>query len=160
MRLLLHSRPLTSGTLVRFEVREERLLQCIGTPPGVAGEKRNKLRSLKPQSTSRRIVLHESLCTHNWSRWTGRLRRYTMRTPPRAKHRSTRVYTCNGYSLYLCGICKPVQTPAAPYLSLVAGAGGRFESARRLSRIALGNPNTLIERGPVLFTGCLLTPLR
>jgi hypothetical protein len=119
MRFLLHSRPLTSGTLVRFEVREERLLQCIGTPPGVAGEKRNKLRSQKPQSTSRRIVLHKSLCTHNWSRWTGRLRRYTMRTPPRAKHRSTRVYTCNGYSLYLCGICKPVQTLAAPYLSLV-----------------------------------------
>ena len=56
MRFLVPPRPLTSGTLVRFEVREVRLLQCIGTAPGVAGAKRNELRSQTPQSTSRRIV--------------------------------------------------------------------------------------------------------
>ena len=52
------------------------MLQCIGTPPGVAGEKRNKLRSQEPQSTSRRLVLQVRPCTDKWSRWTGRMRRY------------------------------------------------------------------------------------
>ena len=76
MRFLLHSRPLTSGTLVRFEVREARLLQCIATAPVVAGAKRNELGSQTPQSTSRRLVLQVRPCTDKWSRWTGRMRRY------------------------------------------------------------------------------------
>src|SRR5215217_3185982 len=33
---------------------------------------------------------------------------------------------------YLCGICNPVQRPATTDRTLVAGAGQRFESARRL----------------------------
>ena len=34
---------------------------------------------------------------------------------------------------YLCGICNPVQRSATTDCTLVAGAGQRFESARRLS---------------------------
>src|SRR5215204_3249572 len=41
-----------------------------------------------------------------------------------------------------CGICNPLQPSATPDRTLVAGAGQRFESARRLSRFGLDKPNT------------------
>src|SRR5215204_196343 len=43
---------------------------------------------------------------------------------------------------YLCGICKPMQPSATADRTLVAGAGQRFESARRLSLLPIDKPNT------------------
>jgi hypothetical protein len=52
----------------------------------------------------------------------------------------------------------PVQTPATHELSLVAGAGQRFESARRLL-IGVDKPNVQNRENPRLITRGLLTPL-
>ena len=41
-----------------------------------------------------------------------------------------------------------MHTPAAHELTLVAGTGKHFESARRLSFFGIGKPNTLFDRGP------------
>src|SRR5215212_9222240 len=59
----------------------------------------------------------------------------------------------------ICGICKPLQTPATPELSLVAGAGKRFESARRLSRNPIDKPNTRQKQTSIGYWG-LCTPTR
>src|SRR5215211_4921264 len=60
---------------------------------------------------------------------------------------------------YLCGICKPLQRSATTDRTLVAGAGQRFESARRLPLIGVDKPNVQNRENPRLITGGFLTPL-
>jgi hypothetical protein len=59
---------------------------------------------------------------------------------------------------YLCGICKPVQTPATHELSLVKRVDQRFESAHRLSLSCLDKPDTRNREELRSMVEALFTP--
>src|SRR5215204_7629696 len=73
------------------------------------------------EETRKIIVAHATIFSVRRSDTAGSAIRCNTRQPAERK------------TLWKCGICSPEQTPPTHELSLVAGAGQRFESARRLS---------------------------